>query len=383
MCPFPAFPCLSWPISQLYDVWKRSSSDVKSVSFFSLPVYVRGCKCVFLNSLRTAEWVMSRTRMSHVTHTNESCPLYGWVMSHIQVSHVTCTNESCHTYRWVISHTQMSHVTWTKESWFGGKAKQRLLGNQSSPTSPLTSSFPAVSDFSRLFLFNHIIFLVSHLHALSVACSHSCSHSFRAPPPRLLSLYQESCSPSSSLCHSILVSSRVRAHSLACNVFCCPYFLSLSFFFLFSDSLSSACLARVPNVSSLTHTLSASHRTDWTMQHAATHSTLQHIVTRCNTPRCNTLQHAATRYIVLRRPAAHHKTQSLTRAFGFAARSTTHYSTLQYTATHCNTRQRIATHCNPLQHTATRWNTESLFRALCYARVLPRSFACLALCSAG
>ena len=62
------------------------------------------------------EWNMSHTyvvkshiRISHVTHTNESCHTYKWVVG-------THVNESCHTYEWVMSHVWMSHVTRMHES---------------------------------------------------------------------------------------------------------------------------------------------------------------------------------------------------------------------------------------------------------------------------
>ena len=86
----------------------------------------------------TYEWVMSHIRMSHVTHTNESCHTYEWVVSHIRMSHVThmsesCLiseqvmshiwtshvshmNESCLKYEWVMSHIWISHVTHVNES---------------------------------------------------------------------------------------------------------------------------------------------------------------------------------------------------------------------------------------------------------------------------
>ena len=54
---------------------------------------------------------MSRIRMSHVAHMNESCRTYEWVMSHIRMSHVEHMNESCRTYEWLISHIWKSHVT--------------------------------------------------------------------------------------------------------------------------------------------------------------------------------------------------------------------------------------------------------------------------------
>jgi hypothetical protein len=59
------------------------------------------------------ERVMSRTKLSHVTHLNESCQKYErlvsthtteWVTSHIWMSHVTHLNESRHTSEWVTSH---------------------------------------------------------------------------------------------------------------------------------------------------------------------------------------------------------------------------------------------------------------------------------------
>ena len=73
-------------------------------------------------SRHTYEWVMSHIRMSHVTHTNESCfdiwmmhmnescHTHKWVMSHIRMSHVARMNESCRTYEWVMSHIRMSNI---------------------------------------------------------------------------------------------------------------------------------------------------------------------------------------------------------------------------------------------------------------------------------
>jgi len=67
---------------------------------------------------------------------------------------------------------------------------------------------------------------------------------------------------------------------------------------------------------------------------------------------CNTLQHTATHFYVLREgvPSLRH--------------TATHCNILQHTATHCDTLQRTSTycekvchHCNTLQHTATYCNT--------------------------
>ena len=75
---------------------------------------VAGCASLSLN--HTDKWVMPHGRMSHVTHTNESCHTYEWAMSHIRMNSVAYTNESCHTYEWVRPHRWMSHVTHTNES---------------------------------------------------------------------------------------------------------------------------------------------------------------------------------------------------------------------------------------------------------------------------
>jgi len=71
----------------------------------------------------------AQTRMSHVTHTNESCHTYERVMSQIRASHVThlykdfrsiwqlpersSTNELCHRYERVLSQILVSHVSHT------------------------------------------------------------------------------------------------------------------------------------------------------------------------------------------------------------------------------------------------------------------------------
>ena len=61
--------------------------------------------------------VVSHIWRSHVAHMNQSCHTYEWVLSHISMSHVTNINESWHTYGWVMSHIWMSHVTHMNESW--------------------------------------------------------------------------------------------------------------------------------------------------------------------------------------------------------------------------------------------------------------------------
>jgi len=97
----------------------------------SCPVYnVRlfGCLLMYVHHsmLHTYEWVNSHIWMSHVPHMNKTCPTYVWAMSHIWMRHVphitrhnlcACwrtraalcqqgdhTNESCPTYVWVMSH---------------------------------------------------------------------------------------------------------------------------------------------------------------------------------------------------------------------------------------------------------------------------------------
>jgi len=74
-------------------------------------------------SWHTYVWVMSRTRLSHVTewtshvtHTNEACHTCSIVMSHICMSHITHMNESCRTYEGVMSHKWLSYVTRIDES---------------------------------------------------------------------------------------------------------------------------------------------------------------------------------------------------------------------------------------------------------------------------
>ena len=77
--------------------------------------------CVLLysymyESCHTFEWVMSHTRMCHVTHMNESHHTREWVMSHLWTSHVTHTHASCHTHEWVLSHVWICRVTHVKQS---------------------------------------------------------------------------------------------------------------------------------------------------------------------------------------------------------------------------------------------------------------------------
>jgi len=62
-------------------IWKRKSrslsmrrSQRSSASWMGYVTYIK--------------WVMSRIRMSHVTHTNESCHTYEWVVSHLWRSHI-------------------------------------------------------------------------------------------------------------------------------------------------------------------------------------------------------------------------------------------------------------------------------------------------------
>jgi len=64
------------------------------------------------------------------------------------------------------------------------------------------------------------------------------------------------------------------------------------------------------------------------LQQTATHCTLHHIATHCNT---------------LQRTATHCNTMQ---------RNATHCNTLHHTASHCNTLQHTATHCNTLHNTA-------------------------------
>ena len=57
-----------------------------------------------------SKWVISPTRMSHVSYMSEPCLIYEWVMSLIRRSHVSCLNESCRTYKRVVSQIWMRHV---------------------------------------------------------------------------------------------------------------------------------------------------------------------------------------------------------------------------------------------------------------------------------
>jgi len=60
--------------------------------------------------------VMSLIWMSHVTQVDEPRCTYEWVMSHIWMSHITHMTESYHAYEWVMSHIWLSHVTHMTES---------------------------------------------------------------------------------------------------------------------------------------------------------------------------------------------------------------------------------------------------------------------------
>jgi len=84
--------------------------------------------------------------------------------------------------------------------------------------------------------------------------------------------------------------------------------------------------------------------------HTATHYTLHHTATHCNTR--NTLQLTATHRNTLQHTATHYNTIELLDGDGHTAT----YYTLQHTSTHCNARntlQHTATHCNTLQHNRT------------------------------
>ena len=59
---------------------------------------------------------------------NESCHIYEWVMSHSRMSHVTRMNESCHMYKWVMSHAWMSHV-WNFGFW-GSLPRAEEIGDE-------------------------------------------------------------------------------------------------------------------------------------------------------------------------------------------------------------------------------------------------------------
>jgi len=117
-------------------------------------------------SRHTYEWVMShitrinesRHMTSHVTHTNEFCPVqclcplikdlsinactYEWVMSrmnescHVWMSRVTYAwvmsrmNESCHTYEWVMSRINeswMSHATCIRHVTYGSAMSHKWM----------------------------------------------------------------------------------------------------------------------------------------------------------------------------------------------------------------------------------------------------------------
>jgi len=78
--------------------------------------------CVNESSKTTHEICISRVTyesccgwVSHVTHTDELCDIWGWVISHIQMNCVTYEDESFHTYRWIMWHMRMSHFTHTDE----------------------------------------------------------------------------------------------------------------------------------------------------------------------------------------------------------------------------------------------------------------------------
>jgi len=67
-------------------------------------------------SCHMCEWVMSHSRMSSVTHTNDSCHTYERGMHHTLERHATCVNA-------FVSHVWMSHVTyeWLIPTGTGGK----------------------------------------------------------------------------------------------------------------------------------------------------------------------------------------------------------------------------------------------------------------------
>ena len=71
---------------------------------------------------------------------------------------------------------------------------------------------------------------------------------------------------------------------------------------------------------------------------------------------CNTLQHAATCYMLARELAHSEAFHTESCRCNTPQRTATHCNTLQHTATHCNTLQHTAIDCNTLQHTATHCN---------------------------
>jgi len=77
---------------------------------------------LFLFGIRIGAALCHVTRMSHVTHMDESCHTCEWVMPHVRMSHVTNINGPRHTresrlaYDEVIQRIRMSHGTLTNES---------------------------------------------------------------------------------------------------------------------------------------------------------------------------------------------------------------------------------------------------------------------------
>jgi len=59
---------------------------------------------------------MSHTRMSHVTHMNESWHIHERVMPRETLSHITYTNESCNTHQGVMSRETMS-CPYCRQDW--------------------------------------------------------------------------------------------------------------------------------------------------------------------------------------------------------------------------------------------------------------------------
>jgi len=92
-----------------------------------------------------------------------------------------------------------------------------------------------------------------------------------------------------------------------------------------------------------------------TLQHAATHLTLKHTATHCNTlhqPK-HTATHCNTPRLCLEIPFRKIFSEALPYHIANGCTHTkTHCIALQHTATHCNTLQYTATHCNTLHHIA-------------------------------
>jgi len=80
-------------------------------SWYACQSYAGGISYVWTHEFsdeQTSLVPIYHLRLSHVTHTPESCHTCAWVISHICMCHVT--HESCSIYSWAVSHMCMSHI---------------------------------------------------------------------------------------------------------------------------------------------------------------------------------------------------------------------------------------------------------------------------------